>query len=101
LLLKLSINLTNLKIAGGAKIDCVDKDGFTPLHRCCQEKPTSKDGEISGEKLDFKNRFYTSIFYCNSIFLFCNTQSLKLLAYKLIFGRYFAQNWNCSYTHTL
>ncbi len=80
-------NLTNLNNAGGAKIDCVDKDGFTPLHRCCQEKPTSKDEEISGEKLDFKNRFYTSIFYCNSIFLFCNTQSLKLryiLSYKLI-----------------
>jgi hypothetical protein len=57
MLSKLSINLTNLKIAGGAKIDCLDKDGFTPLHRCCQEKPISKDEEILGEKSEFKNRF--------------------------------------------
>jgi ankyrin repeat protein len=27
---------------GKSKVDLPDKDGFTPLHRCCQESPMPK-----------------------------------------------------------
>ena len=34
---------------GKSKIDAKDKDGFTPLLRCCQESPMAKDDPNESE----------------------------------------------------
>jgi hypothetical protein len=36
-------------VTGGAHVGCRDKDGFTALHRCCQEAPAAQKKEDSSQ----------------------------------------------------
>jgi hypothetical protein len=52
------MRLNNDEVFNLFRSSAVDKNGFTPLHRCCQEKPPKmpkkkKEGEAgTGTKLD-------------------------------------------------
>lgn len=35
---------------GNSKVDLKDKDGFTPLHRCCQESPATSSPPKKSEE---------------------------------------------------